>query len=301
MLLRYYGHLLALISVIVWGSTFISTKVLLQDLSPIQILFYRCIVAWIVLAIIRPKFFYKINIKNELLYFLASLFGVSIYFLFENYALQMTYASNASLIVTTSPIISTVFIFLLFKQNNFNRKNLLGTLISIIGVYLVIKEGSLDININPKGDLLALLAAIVWSLFAITLDCIDDEIDTIIRVRKIFAYAIITIFIVMLFLNESFLNHHFFATSDLYNILFLGIVASGACYIFWNKAVEYIGVSKTMLYMYLVPVTTIVMGYFILSEKMSSVMVLGSCMIIIGIVVFNMNKSKQAKVLQEES
>lgn len=284
---RYLPHLFAFISVFVWGSTFISTKLLLHDLTPIQILWYRCVIAWLALVCIKPKFSFDFHLKSESLYFLASLLGVSTYFLFENYALQLTYASNASLIVTTSPIISSIVMCLFCKQNQFNKTCFVGMILSFFGVFLVIRESDSNMAIHPAGDFLALLAAFVWSLFAIALSRLNDDIEPIIRVRKIFSYSILTIAVVMLCSGKSFVSGYSLSVKNVSNILFLGVIASAVCYILWNQAVAKIGVSGTMIYMYFVPVTTMVMAYFILHERMSLMMVIGSVLVIFGVFIFN--------------
>ena len=109
-------HLIAIATVAIWGTTFVSTKILIQHgLTPSEIFFYRFVLAYICMWSISRKKLFANRIKDELLLFLAGLCGGTIYFLTENTALGITLASNVSLIVCTSPILTT-FLSYLFKR-----------------------------------------------------------------------------------------------------------------------------------------------------------------------------------------
>ena len=97
-----FWHFLALFVVIVWGTTLASTKVLLADMSPIQILLYRSVFAYGLLFAMSPRLQTFSSVKNEGLYFLSGLCGITLYFLLENTALLYTYSSNAALLASHS-------------------------------------------------------------------------------------------------------------------------------------------------------------------------------------------------------
>ena len=284
---KLLAHMLAFFSVIVWGSTFISTKILLMSLGPYQILLYRCFIAWIILWICHFKRASAISLKNEAFYLLASLFGVTLYFICENTALTYTYSSNASLIVTTAPLLSIIFSSIFTSEKNFSKYKMTGALMSMAGVTLVITNGIFNIRLHPQGDFLALLAAIFWALFPILLNIIKDDNDIIVRTRKIFFYSIFSIVIFMLLTQHKFYNSNVITPLNITNILFLGIIASALCYIFWGYSVTIINASSTMMYMYLVPISTLILGKFILDEKITLLMFIGACFIIIGVYIGN--------------
>ncbi|KAB3650612.1 EamA family transporter, partial [Phocaeicola vulgatus] len=101
---RFVYHLMAIITVAIWGTTFVSTKILIQHgLSPSDIFFYRFTLAYLCMWCISYKKLFANRVKDELLLLLAGLCGGTIYFITENTALGITLASNVSLIVCTSP------------------------------------------------------------------------------------------------------------------------------------------------------------------------------------------------------
>lgn len=110
------GHMLACMTILIWGTTFISTKVLLRDFTPLQILFTRFMIGYLALWAVAPRLT-RVKEKKEELYFLAAgLCGVTLYFLMENIALTYTQANNVGIIVAVSPFFTMFFGIWLLKQ-----------------------------------------------------------------------------------------------------------------------------------------------------------------------------------------
>ena len=97
------GHLLALFTIMVWGTTFLSTSVLLRDFTPLEILIIRMALGIAALTVARPRRLRLKSRRHEWLFAGAGLTGVSMYFLLENYALTFTYSANCSVIISTAP------------------------------------------------------------------------------------------------------------------------------------------------------------------------------------------------------
>lgn len=112
------GHLAAFLTIFIWGTTFISTKVLLRSFSPIEILFIRFFIGYAALWIGCPHRKRKGERKQELYFALAGLCGVTLYFLLENIALTLTYASNVGVIISIAPFFTAIFSFLLKKKRS---------------------------------------------------------------------------------------------------------------------------------------------------------------------------------------
>lgn len=161
------GHLLALFSVLVWGTTFIATKILLEAFEPVDILFYRFLIGYIMLWILYPHTFKAESKKDEFLLFLSGASGVTIYFLCENFALTYTYASNVSILVATAPFV-TGLLARIFLKEPLKRSFVIGFLLSIVGIVLITTNGSIMLHLNPLGDLLAIGASICWAVYSLT-------------------------------------------------------------------------------------------------------------------------------------
>lgn len=102
------GHLAALLTILIWGTTFISTKVLLRSFSPVEILFIRFTIGYLSLLAFFPKFLPFRNLRHELYCAGAGLSGVTLYFLVENIALTHTLASNVGIMVSAAPLFTAL-------------------------------------------------------------------------------------------------------------------------------------------------------------------------------------------------
>ena len=109
------GHLAALVTVLIWGTTFISTKVLLVDFQPVEILFFRFVMGFVALMIVYPRRMRGTTLRQELTFAAAGLCGVCLYYLMENIALTYTLASNVGVIVSVSPFFTALLTHLFLK------------------------------------------------------------------------------------------------------------------------------------------------------------------------------------------
>ena len=277
---------MALAAVVLWGTTFVSTKTLLgHGLTPADIMFYRFLQAYIIMWFFSPHFHWPKNLKDELLFIGAGICGGSLYFLTENSALKLTLASNVALLVGTAPILTVLLSRFLLKTGRLRHNLIIGSLVALFGVACVVYNGSVILQIHPVGDLLSLTAAVTWALYNIFLKKLDGKYDTLYITRKIFFYGVLT-------LSPVFLIHPL--TTDialltqpavLGNLLFLGLVASLFCYAIWNRAVKQLGTIATSNYIYIVPLVTMLSSALILKEQITPMALTGAVLILGGVYV----------------
>lgn len=110
------GHLAAVFTVILWGTTFISTKVLLTGFQPVEILFFRFVLGLAALTAVCPKRIKGTTWRQELTFAAAGLCGVTLYFLAENMALTYTTASNVGVIVSAAPLFTAILARFVWKD-----------------------------------------------------------------------------------------------------------------------------------------------------------------------------------------
>lgn len=280
------GHLAALITIIIWGTTFISTKVLLTSFQPVEILFFRFIIGLIILLIIYPRRLKGTTRRQELLFAGAGLCGITLYYLLENIALTYTAASNIGVIISIAPFFTGILSPWLLKSEKPGKNFFIGFLTAIIGIALISFNGRTNLQLNPTGDLLALLAAAVWSIYSILSRKISVlGHNTIQTTRRVFSYGLL-LMIPALFLSDFNWNlKRFLAPVNLFNILFLGLGASALCFVTWNLAVKYLGAVKTSVYIYMVPVVTVLTSVLILKEKITWMSALGTLLTLSGLFI----------------
>ena len=279
-------HFIVLFIVIVWGTTFVSTKILLlYDLSPSSIFFYRFMLAYIGIWIFGSKRLFSENIKDEFLFMLAGITGGSVYFMAENTALNITLVSNVSFLVSTAPIITAILTHLLSGKEKINRYVWIGSLMAIVGVALVAFNGKFILKINPMGDILCLIAALSWSFYTILLKRFENKYTTSFITRKVFFYGIVTLLPVSIS-GSLFSNLSVFAQpAIIFNIIYLGVVASLLCYFLWNLSVKKLGAVRTSNYIYMIPLVTLLTSIIVIDENITIVALAGAVMILAGVIL----------------
>ena len=276
-------HLITAAVVTIWGVTFVSTKVLLQHgLGPMDIMFYRFVIAYCCILVISHKRLWANNWKDEFMLMLSGLTGGTLYFIAENNALRISQASNVALLVCTTPIFTALLANLIFKEPL--RKNMMiGSFIALIGVGLVVFSGSVILQINPLGDFLSILAALMWAIYCLILKPLGNRYSTTFITRKVFIYSILSVMIYFLFDPLMMDVETLTNPIVLLNLFFLGIVASMLCFIAWNAAVKVLGPSRTANYIYVQPMSTLILSSIILSEIITLTSLIGAVCIIGGV------------------
>lgn len=278
------GHLCALLTIIIWGTTFISTKILLVDFQPVEILFFRFVMGLLALLIIYPHRLKTTTKRQELTFALAGLCGICLYYLLENIALTYTMASNVGVIISVAPFFTAIMSHLFLKEEGKLRANFfIGFVVAMIGIFLISFNGS-KLELNPVGDLLALLAAFVWACYSILTKKISSYgYHTILTTRRVFFYGILFM-IPTLFMFDFHLELSRFTNPVyLFNIIFLGLGTSALCFVSWNLAVKVLGAVKTSIYIYMVPVITVVTSTLILHEQITALSIIGTLLTLAGL------------------
>lgn len=280
------GHLMALFVSIVWGTTFIATKLLLDRFHPVEIILFRFLLAWAILFLLSPKPLIPRSWKEELPFMAAGLSGLTIYFLFENTALTYTFASNCGIILSTAPMFTALMLWLSRRAPRPRWTFFLGFLIAMVGI-CVISLGGSSLQLNPLGDILILGAALSWGCYGVFLEMTAGKgYTTLQATRKIFFWGLLFTLLCAPFYHGQLhiLDLGRFAHPVmLFNILYLSAGASALCFILWNKAILIIGSVATNLYIYLTPVITLTASALILGEPVTPSAIGATALIILGL------------------
>lgn len=277
------GHILALLTAIIWGTTFIATKVLLRSFAPLEILFLRFLIGFVALILMYPKPLKYHSLKEEATYLSAGLCGVTLYFLCENIALTYTQASNVGVIVAIAPLFTAILSHFFLKEEKITGTFLLGLLTALLGIALISFNGA-KLSLNPKGDLLAIGAAIVWAFYSLLTKKISTfGYHTIQTTRRSFLYGLLFMVPFTFFLDFNLDIQKLKEPLNWLNFLFLGLLASATCYVTWNYAIKILGAIKTSLYIYLVPVVTVITSVLILQEKVTLLSGIGTLLTLCGL------------------
>lgn len=279
------GHLGALITVALWGASFVNTKVLLDNhLTPAQIYIIRFAIAYLIIVCINHKRFLSYRWIDELLFAVGGMCAGSIYFLAENTALEYTLTTNVALLTSTSPLFTAMLAGLLYKSERLSKGAWLGSCVAFLGVACVIFNSSFNVNIKPLGDLLSLGASISWAIYSLILRRLNAEYDGWYITRKTFFYGLVTALPFLWFEKSSPDFWHIIVKPEVVlNVLFLSILCSLVGYVMWARIVKKVGAVKANNYIYLQPVFTLIVSALYINERVTLVGYIGIVLILGGL------------------
>ena len=295
-------HALALLVVAIWGVTFVCTKLLIAaGLMPAQIFAIRFALAYLGIWAVclfrkgQASRLFADTLLDEAIFVFLGITGGSFYFLTENTALVYTQACNVAFLVCSAPLF-TALLTLVVKRFAKGRiaegledirlrwPLIVGTILALGGMAMVVFERQ-TLQLSPKGDLFAIGAAVCWALYSIFMAQMTSQYGALFATRKVFFYGLLTIIPFLLNGDRATVLSALSQPSVILNLLFLGLVASLACFIVWNKVMSKLGNFTSTCYVYLNPFFTLVTSMIILGERMTLVSAAGSLAIVLGVIL----------------
>ena len=282
-----FYHLVAFLTVAIWGTTFVATKVLmLNGLSPAQIFPLRFSIAYVLMLCFNHRRFLADSWKDEAKMALLGITGGSLYFYSENEAMNFTTTTNTSLIVCSCPLFATLLVRMVYKDSSrIHIVQLLGSLLAFVGMIIVVLNGRFVLHLSPVGDALAFTACMCWAIYSLLMKSVSNHYGAAFITRKVFFYGVLTILPYYLFI-PGFPPIEVFSRPQVFgNLLFLGCLASMICFLTWNWCISKLGTVKATNWVYFNPITTMIFASWVLNEKITPYFLVGATCILLGMYV----------------
>lgn len=277
----------AILTVAIWGETFVSTKLLLNNgMMPPDIFFFRFLLAYACIWIFSPKRLFSRSLKDEFRFLLLGITGGSLYFLAENSALKFSTASNVAILVGSAPLLTAIVVGIFCKEERMNMKQWAGSAIAFFGMAMVVLNGKFVLDINPLGDALAIAAAAMWAVYSLILRQVSDRYNVRFITRKVFAYGLLSMGVYFLAVRPLDIDIVVLSKPLVWgNLIYLGLVASLGCFLMWNWAVTQLGTVRTTNIIYGQCFFTMLIAAIILGEKITPMAVLGTVILTSGMMI----------------
>ena len=282
-----FYHLVAFLTVAIWGTTFVATKVLmLNGLSPAQIFTLRFSIAYVLMLCFNHRRFLADSWKDEAKMALLGITGGSLYFYSENEALNFTTTTNTSLIVCSCPLFATLLVRMVYKDSSrIHIVQLIGSLLAFVGMIIVVLNGRFVLHLSPVGDALAFTACMCWAIYSLLMKSVSNHYGAAFITRKVFFYGVLTILPYYLFI-PGFPPIEVFCRPQVFgNLIFLGCLASMICFLTWNWCISKLGTVKATNWVYFNPITTMIFASWVLNEKITPYFLVGATCILLGMYV----------------
>lgn len=288
-LLSHAAGIVALGVCAIWGETFVSSKILLDaGMMPADIFFFRFVLAYVCMCLFSHRRLWAHNWRDELMLLMLGMLGGSFYFLSENMALMYSTPSNVAILVGSTPLITALLLAVFYREERMSRRQIIGSVIAFMGMALVIFNGEVVLHLNPKGDVLAIGAAVTWGFYSLVIKRLSATYDTLFITRKVFVYGIISIVPYFFFVEPLHADFTLLAQPVVWgNLLYLGLVASMLCYFAWNWALKRLGTVRATNIIYLQPFFTMLISYIVLNERITLMAVCGTLVLMAGMAILS--------------
>ena len=283
---EFWYHVAAFGMIMVWGVSFLNTRVLLDaGLTPTEIFVARFIIAYVSLLVISG---FKVRFtgwRDELLFVVCGIAGGSAYFIAENTALELTLISDVAVLVSTAPLTTALMGAIFYRDERITWMSCVGMIIAFIGSVMLALKNGLVWGDSIVGDLLALLAAFVWAFYSMALKRLNRTYKTLFITRKLFFYGILSA-LPLLMMEDSQINWQAVRRPEvLGNLIYLGLVCSLAAYFIWGITVKRIGAVRASNYFYLSPIISMIAAAIWFGERTTAIAYVGCVLILAGVIM----------------
>ena len=290
----FWYHVAAFAMILVWGVSFLNTRVLLDSgLTPTEIFVARFTIAYLSLLVISGFKVKYTGWRDELLFVVCGIAGGSAYFIAENTALKLTLISDVAVLVSTAPLTTALMGAIFYRDERISLLSCVGMIIAFVGsVMLALKHG-LVWGDSIVGDMLAVLAAVVWAFYSMALKKLNRTYTTLFITRKLFFYGILSA-LPLLAMEDSQVQWETIKRPEVWgNLLYLGLVCSMAAYFIWGITVKRIGAVRASNYFYLSPIISMIAAAIWFGERTTAIAYVGCVLILTGVVMAEKFKRKQ--------
>ncbi len=282
----FWYHVAAFAMILVWGISFLNTRVLLDSgLTPTEIFVARFTIAYVSLLVVSG---FKVRFtgwRDELLFVVCGVAGGSAYFIAENTALELTLISDVAVLVSTAPLTTALMGAIFYRDERISWLSCLGMIIAFVGSAMLALKDGLVWGDSIMGDLLALLAAFVWAFYSMALKKLNRTYSTLFITRKLFFYGILSA-LPLLAMEESQINWQAVSRPEVWgNLLYLGLICSMAAYFIWGITVKRIGAVRASNYFYLSPIISMIAAAIWFGERTNAVAYIGCVLILAGVIM----------------
>jgi len=277
------ARILLLFTVIVWGWTFVATKICLAYMSPLELLGMRLIIAEpiLLLLILTKKIRLQFNGKAKWLLLASGI--MLVHFLIQITGIKYTSATNTGWIISMTPLITAVLAFLILKEQ-ISRNALLGIVLATAGILFLVSKGKFgDMRwLSSIGDWLVLASAHTWALYTITTRDISRSANPIVVAFAVLLPVLIVVFGIMIFTSNwaKFLS---LPIDAVISLLFMGICATALAYWFWQLGISKVGATEAGIFLYIEPIATTALAVPYLHESFGVFTALGGLLVLLGV------------------
>ena len=285
---------------IIWAFSFIWTRVAIHSFPPMTLIMLRLIIASVLLYLVAKagRKFQPLRRQDFKFFLLLAFFEPFLYFVGETFGLTMVESTLAAVIVSTIPLFAPLLAYVVLRER-VGWASIGGIIVSLIGVFFVIYEPTGGFQANPWGVALMFLAVFSAICYATILRKIPTHYTTY---NVIFYQSLLgLVFFIPTFFLTDFSNIQSIKITNegIMSLLMLGVFASVVAFVLFAGAVRQVGVTRTNVFVNLIPVFTAVFSWMLLDEKLTLIKWFGILIVVFGLFVSQWGKISFRKQVED--
>jgi drug/metabolite transporter (DMT)-like permease/SAM-dependent methyltransferase len=290
-----------LAGVVIWGWTFVATKILLEELGPVEILALRLVIGVPVLGIVllvrRASLRFGHEDARAVILAAAILTG---HFLLQLAGLTSTTATNSAWIIAFSPLAVVLLSFVLLGER-VGRRGVAGIAVATAGIVLLVSRGRLTEQawLQSTGDWLILASAFTWALYTVTTRDLVRRREPLTAAFSILLVSTV-LTVLLLVVSSDVVGVRALSPRGLAALLYLAVAGMAIGQWFWQEGVARLGAARAGLFLYLEPLATVALAVPLLGESFTPVMALGGGLVLAGVYVAQQEQPSNASIAFEE-
>lgn len=279
-------YIMLIFCVLFWSGNFILGRYVKDDLTPLELAFYRWLGVLIIFFpyIIQKKLeIIKALKKQFFLILMLSFLGVAYFNTILYVGLHDTTATNALLINSSTPILIIIF-SVLFLKIKVSFLQIFGIILSMLGVVYLALNGDLlklfSLSFN-KGDILVICSSLSWALYSVFLKFKEKSFESYFPTSVLL--GTIMLYIMFVYEGHEISNILHLSLRAKLVISYMVIFPSIISFYLWHEAIEQIGAQKTGQFTHLMPIFGIILAFLFLGEKLHFYQMIGFCLVGVGL------------------
>jgi len=279
------------LTAVFWGGTFIAGRVVAKDVGPFAASFLRFAIASVFLLFITWRVDRKLPALKRaqiIPVILLGMTGVFAYNVLFFKGLKIIEAGRASLIIANNPIFITLFASYFFKEK-LNPIKVTGIIISVIGAIIVISRGNPIELLNGNvgwGELYIFCCVLTWVAYTLIGKAIMTELSPIVSVSYSSAVGAVALFVPAYFEGMMRDLVHY-STADWFGIFYLGFFGTVLGFVWYYQGIKIIGPMKASQFLNFVPISAVLLAFFMLGESITLSLLVGTIFVISGVYLTN--------------
>ncbi|KRF51283.1 hypothetical protein ASG99_13205 [Bacillus sp. Soil768D1] len=278
------GSLYLSLAASIWGGMYVVVKVVVDSVPPLELVWFRYVIAIVALLIIGvvTKQSWRIEKRDWLLIFMIGLIGNTISIVTQEIGTMLSTAQMGAIITSTTPAFMVLFARIILKEK-ITFKKALSIILATIGVCIIVGNAHINSS-NQLGAVSLLIAALTWSLMSVLIKRVPGQYSQIV----VTTYAILVSIVLLTPFTINRLDKLDFQAmmhpTIWGGLLYLGVISTACAFLLWNRGLQMLNASSGGLFFFFQPIVGTFLGWLLLGEQIGLPFWIGTILIFIGVI-----------------